>query len=68
MFSCMKISCTCCWHLGPQILSLMNIRNQPNGKIKSLFPSSPFKMDFVAFKILVSHIISSNVLYEHFQT
>ncbi len=32
MFICMIISCTCDLHLGPQILSLMNINNQPNGK------------------------------------
>jgi len=35
---------------------------------KNHFPCSAFRMDFVAFKILVSHIISSNALYEDFQT
>jgi hypothetical protein len=36
MFPCMKISFTFCQHLGPQILSLMNRKNQLNGKkIKS---------------------------------
>ncbi len=31
MFPCMKISCTFYWHLGPQIPSLVNRKNQPNG-------------------------------------
>jgi hypothetical protein len=58
MFSCMKISCTCCWQLGPQILSLVNTKNQPNGeKKKNHFPYNHFRMDFVAFKILVLYII-----------
>jgi hypothetical protein len=29
---------------------------------------SPFKMDFVAFKIHIFYIIQSNALYEHCQT
>ncbi len=57
MFPCMKISCTFCQHLGPQILSLVNRKNQPNGGGKDHFAYNPFKMDFVAFKILVSCII-----------
>ncbi len=57
MLSCMIISYTCCRHLGPQKLSLINTKNQPNGKKKSHFPLSPFKMDYVAFKILVSYTI-----------
>ncbi len=38
MFSCMKISCTFCRHLGPQIINLMNTKNEPNDKNKSLLP------------------------------
>ncbi len=47
----MKISCTFFQHLGPQILSLMNTKNQPNGKKKNYFLTyCPFRMDFTAFK------------------
>ncbi len=53
----MKISCTFCQHLGPQILSLVNTKNQPNGKKMNHFPCCFFKMNFVAFKILISYII-----------
>jgi len=34
MFSWMKISYTCCQHLGPQIFNLVNTKNQPNGQKK----------------------------------
>jgi hypothetical protein len=34
MLPCMKISCTFFWQLGPQILNLVNRKNQPNGKKK----------------------------------
>ncbi len=37
-------------------------------KIKNHFPCSPFRMDYIAFKIFVSYIIQSNALYEHCQT
>jgi hypothetical protein len=68
MFHCMKISYIFFRHLGPQILSLMNKKNQPNGEKMNHFVSSPFRMDFVIFKILISYIIQSNALYEHCQT
>jgi hypothetical protein len=32
----MKISYTFCQHLGPQILNLMNTKNQPNGMKKGI--------------------------------
>ncbi len=51
MFPCMKISCTFFQHLGPQILSLLNEKNEPNGKRRNHFSCSPFIMDFVTFKI-----------------
>jgi hypothetical protein len=56
---CMKTSYTFCQHLGPQILSLVNTKNQPNGKnkLKNHFPCCPFKMDSVAFKKFISYII-----------
>jgi hypothetical protein len=38
MFSCMKISCTFCQHLGPQILSLVNTKIQLNGPKNKSFP------------------------------
>ncbi len=56
MFSCMKISCTFFQYLGPEILSLVNMKNQPNRK-KIHFPCCPFRMDSIAFKILISYII-----------
>ncbi len=68
MFSYMKISFTFFQHLGSQILSLVNTKNQPNGKKKNHFPSCPFKMDFIAFKTVISYIIQSIALYEHCQT
>jgi len=43
MFFSMKNSYTCCWQLGPQILSLMNIKNQPNGKKNESFSLQPFQ-------------------------
>jgi hypothetical protein len=46
MFCCMKISYTFCQHLGPQILSLMNIKNQRNGMKKELFSLLPFQNGF----------------------
>ncbi len=42
MFSYMKISCTCCKNLGPQILSLMNTKEKPNGTKKESFSLQPF--------------------------
>jgi hypothetical protein len=40
----MKISYTFCQDLGPQILHLMNRKNQPNGKRKrNHFACGPFK-------------------------
>jgi hypothetical protein len=33
----MKKSCTFCRHLGPQILSLVNTKSQPNGKKGIIF-------------------------------
>ncbi len=45
MFSCMKISCTFCQHLGPQILSLVNKKNQQNGG-KKPFSLLPFQNGF----------------------
>ncbi len=55
MFSCMKISYTFCRHLGPQILSLVNTNNQPNGRGKKgiIF----LKMDFITFKKITLYII-----------
>jgi hypothetical protein len=41
MFSYMKISCTFFWHLGPQILNFMNIKNQLDRK-KESFSLLPF--------------------------
>jgi hypothetical protein len=35
---------------------------------KNHFPCNPFGMDYVVFKILVSCIIQSNALCEHYQT
>jgi len=49
MFSYMKNSCTFCWHLGWQILSLLNTKNQPNGKKKS-FSFLPFQNGFYSFQ------------------
>jgi hypothetical protein len=37
MYSYMKISCTFCQHLRPQILSLVDTKDQPNGKKKIIF-------------------------------
>ncbi len=37
IFSYMKISYTFCQHLGPQILNLVNTKNQPNGKKRIIF-------------------------------
>jgi hypothetical protein len=54
MFSCIKHSFTFYQHLGPQILRLVNTKNQPNGNFKKKIPC---KMDFVAFKIIMSYII-----------
>ncbi len=52
MFLCMKISYTFCRHLGPQILSPVNRKNQPNGKKKRHhFACSPIRMDSITFKI-----------------
>jgi hypothetical protein len=42
MLSCMKISYTFCWHVGSQILSIVNTKNQPNGK-KESFSLLPFQ-------------------------
>ncbi len=50
MFLCMIISCKCDSHLGPQIPSLMNTNNQPNGQKNGFFPYSPFGMNYVIFK------------------
>jgi hypothetical protein len=33
---CMIIFCTCCWHLKPLSLSLVNTKNQPNEKKKKI--------------------------------
>ncbi len=49
MFSCMKISCTFCQFLGPQILSLVNTKNQPNGK-KESFSLLPFLNEFCSLQ------------------
>ncbi len=57
MFLCMKIAYTFCQHLGPQILSLLNRKNQPNGKKRNHLACSPFKMDSIAFKKIISYII-----------
>jgi hypothetical protein len=62
MFSWMKFFYTCCQHLGPQILSLVNIINQPNGQKWNHFPCSLFKMHYVAFKILY-HILFNQMHY-----
>jgi len=43
--------------LVPKILSLMNIKNQPNWEKRESFPYYPFGMDFIAFKILTLYII-----------
>jgi len=61
----MKCFCTFFGHSGPQFLSLMNTKNQPNGKKKNDFPYCPFRMDSIAFKIIILYIIQSNALYEH---
>ncbi len=45
MFSFMKISCTFCQHSRRQILSLMNIINQPNGE-KISISLLPFRNGF----------------------
>jgi len=68
MFSHIKKFGTLRQHLRPQIISLMNIKNQPNGKKRNHFPCCSFRMDFVAFQILISYIIQSNTLCEHCQT
>jgi hypothetical protein len=52
MFFCMKIFYTFCWHLGPQILNLVNIKNQPNGKKKESFSLLPFQYGFCNLEIL----------------
>ncbi len=57
MFSYMKISCTYFRPLEPQILSLVNRKNQPNEEKKNHFACSILRMDFVTFKILISYII-----------
>ncbi len=55
---CMIIFCTCCWHLKPLSLSLVNTKNQPNEKKKkNHFPWSPLRMDFITFKTLVPYNI-----------
>ncbi len=50
MFPCMKISCTFCQHLGPQIISLVNRKNQPNGKKKESFCLQPFHNGFCSLQ------------------
>jgi len=39
-------------HLGLQIINLMNTNNQPNDEKKSLFPCSPFKLNYVILEFL----------------
>ncbi len=58
MFFYMKTSYTCCQHLGPQIISLVNAKNQPNGKKRNHFFCCPFRMDYIAFKILIFILIN----------
>ncbi len=53
----MKIFCTFCRHLGPQILSLVNIKNQPNGKKKNRFSCCLFRMYSIPFKKKILYII-----------
>ncbi len=56
MFPCMKFSYTFFSHFGPQILSLVNRKNQLNGEKKKNV-NSPFRMDSITFKILIFYII-----------
>jgi hypothetical protein len=53
IFSCIIISYTCDLHLGPQILSLMNTKNQPNDEKSNPFSCNPFETNYVSFKIFV---------------
>jgi hypothetical protein len=63
----MKISYTFFQHLGPQILSLVNTKNQPNGEKKSFF-LLPFQNGFCSFQNSYIVYYLSNALYEHCQT
>jgi hypothetical protein len=54
----MKISYKFYQHLVPQILSLVNTKNQSNAeKNKNHFPCCISKMDFIAFKTIRLYII-----------
>ncbi len=61
----MKIFCTFYWHLGPQILSLVNTTNQPNGKKriseKASFSLMPFQNGFYRFQN--SYIVLFNQMH-----
>jgi hypothetical protein len=57
MFSCMKISCTCYQHLKPQILNLVNTKNNQMAKNIYHFPYNLFIMDSIALKKFISYII-----------
>jgi hypothetical protein len=46
----MKISCTVCQQLGPQIFNLMNTKNQSNGEKKESFSLLPFQNGFCSLQ------------------
>jgi hypothetical protein len=67
MYSCMNVFLHMLPTLGATNLK-PNVQKIPNCKRKNHFPCNLFGMDYVAFKILVSCIIQSNALCEHYQT
>jgi hypothetical protein len=50
MFFCMKFFDTCCQHFEPQIIILVNIENQPNGKKKESLSLLLFQNGFCNFQ------------------
>jgi hypothetical protein len=62
----MKISYTCYQQLGPQILNLVNTKNQSNGEKQESFSLLPFQNGFC--KLQNFHIISYYVLSKQCQT
>ncbi len=68
MFFYMIISCTCCRHLGPPNLSLMNTKNQPNDIKKKSFSLKSFWTGFCNLQKIMLYTIESNESYEYCQT
>jgi len=62
MFSCMKKSCTFYRYLGPQILSLVNIKNQTNGKKGIIFLIALLKW-ILSLSIKLYHLLFIQMHY-----